>query len=71
MSPFGKLPTLEIDGKVYSDSRAICRFLAPEAGLSGENHLENFYIDQIDGAVGDLVGGRKGMFIENMFLSFI
>lgn len=52
--PFGKIPTLEIDGKVFHQSTAICRYLGNEAGLSGETPLENLEIDQIVGAISDL-----------------
>lgn len=51
---FGKLPTLEIDGKVICESSAICRYLAVEAGLSGKNDWENLQIDMIVGTVMDI-----------------
>nr|BAN20703.1 glutathionetransferase [Riptortus pedestris] len=55
-TPFGKVPTLEINGKIFHQSDAICRFLANEAGLSGKTPEENLLIDQIVGAIGDLKG---------------
>lgn len=56
--PFGKLPLLEIDGEVFHQSTAILRYLAIEAGLSGNNALENFQIDMIVAAFGDFVAGK-------------
>ncbi|KAK9509722.1 hypothetical protein O3M35_006977 [Rhynocoris fuscipes] len=50
---FGKLPTLEIDGKVYSQSTAICRYLGNQAGLNGKNDLEKLDIDMIVGTYFD------------------
>ncbi|CAB0005715.1 unnamed protein product [Nesidiocoris tenuis] len=46
-SPFGKLPTLEIDGKVITQSAAICRYLGREAKLAGDNPMEDMNIDII------------------------
>lgn len=54
--PFGRIPTLEIDGKVFHQTAAICRYLAIEAGLAGKSPLENFEIDQVVGAIDDMVG---------------
>lgn len=45
---------LEIDGKAYGESTAICRYLAIEAGLSGKTPIENLQIDQMAGAIMDL-----------------
>uniref|UniRef100_A0A146LSX5 glutathione transferase n=1 Tax=Lygus hesperus TaxID=30085 RepID=A0A146LSX5_LYGHE len=46
-SPFGKLPTLEVDGKTITQSAAICRYLGREAGLAGESPWEDLQIDII------------------------
>ncbi|CAH1407837.1 unnamed protein product [Nezara viridula] len=54
-SPFGKVPYLEIDGKVLHQTFAILRYLAPEAGLAGKNAEEDLEIDMIVGAYADLV----------------
>ncbi|CAH1407833.1 unnamed protein product [Nezara viridula] len=53
-APFGKLPILEIDGKVLHQSLAILKYLASQAGLSGKNAEEDVEIDMIVGAYGDL-----------------
>nr|URC25833.1 glutathione S transferase [Hyphantria cunea] len=45
-TPFGQLPLLEIDGKQYSQSNSICRFLGKKYGIAGDNDDEAFEIDQ-------------------------
>lgn len=44
-TPFGKLPTLEIDGVVYHQSLAIARYLAKIVGIGGKNDMEDFLIN--------------------------
>ncbi|KAM9330506.1 hematopoietic prostaglandin D synthase-like [Gastrophryne carolinensis] len=53
--PFGKLPVLEIDGVVYTQSLAIARYLAKQAGLTGKTELENLRIDAIADHLDDVV----------------
>ncbi|KAL5235185.1 hypothetical protein ACI65C_002595 [Semiaphis heraclei] len=43
--PYGKLPLLEIDGKVLNQSSAICRYLAKKANLAGSDDWESLLID--------------------------
>lgn len=43
--PFGQMPVLDIDGKIYAQSTAISRYLAKQVGLSGKDDLENLQID--------------------------
>lgn len=43
--PLSQLPILEIDGKVFYQSIAICRYLAKKVGLAGTNALEDYEID--------------------------
>ncbi|KAF6207934.1 hypothetical protein GE061_016383 [Apolygus lucorum] len=61
---YGKLPVLEIDGQQISQSTAICRYLADEAGLLGANAWENLQIDIIAGSVKDLAAGLAAIFAE-------
>ncbi|XP_050540698.1 glutathione S-transferase-like [Daktulosphaira vitifoliae] len=44
-TPFGKLPMLEVDGKVLHQTLAICRYLGKKAGLAGDNDWESVLID--------------------------
>lgn len=44
-TPAGKLPLLEIDGKVLNQSLAIGRFLATKAGLVAQDPLDAAYCD--------------------------
>lgn len=43
--PFGKVPVLEIDGKLVNQSTAISRYLAKKAGLAGNDEWESLLID--------------------------
>nr|QQF64857.1 glutathione S-transferase S3 [Aphis craccivora] len=43
--PFGKVPILEIDGKVLNQSTAICRYLSKKCGLGGSDDWESLMID--------------------------
>ncbi|CAG5129351.1 unnamed protein product [Candidula unifasciata] len=46
-SPFGQLPYVEIDGKVYGQSLAISNFFAREFNLYGKSNLDGLIIDQV------------------------
>lgn len=43
--PFGKVPVLEIDGKVLNQSTAITCYLSKKAGLAGSDDWESMLID--------------------------
>ncbi|ETV99172.1 hypothetical protein H310_07970 [Aphanomyces invadans] len=43
--PFGQVPTLHVDGKVYAQSIAIARYVATLAGLYPENPLDALEAD--------------------------
>jgi prostaglandin-H2 D-isomerase / glutathione transferase len=45
--PMGQMPVLEIDGKKYHQSIAICQFLAKKVGLVGKNDLEDMEINSM------------------------
>jgi hypothetical protein len=47
VTPFGKTPVLEIDGKQTHQSHAICRYLGKKFGLNGSNDWEDLEIDMI------------------------
>jgi len=52
--PFGKVPVLEVDGEIISESRAIARFVAKENGLAGKDTLEAAKCDMLVDAFYDL-----------------
>ncbi|NP_001313601.1 glutathione S-transferase isoform X1 [Acyrthosiphon pisum] len=52
--PFGKVPILEIDGKVLNQSAAISRYLSKKAGLAGSDEWESLLIDIAVDNVNDL-----------------
>ena len=53
VTPFGQLPTLEINGKVYSQTLSICRYLAKQFNLLGKTDLDTLQIDAIASALYD------------------
>lgn len=56
--PFGKVPVVEIDGKVLNQSTAICRYLSKKAGLAGSDDWESMLIDIAVDNVHDLRMGK-------------
>ncbi|XP_072944941.1 uncharacterized protein [Epargyreus clarus] len=53
-TPFGQMPVLEIDGKQYTQSVALSRYLGKKNGLAGDDLLQDLEIDQNVDFVGDL-----------------
>ncbi|XP_046431162.1 glutathione S-transferase-like isoform X2 [Neodiprion fabricii] len=53
-TPFGQVPTLEIDGKVYHQTLPICRYLAKQFNLLGKSDLDALEIDAAANTVHDL-----------------
>uniref|UniRef100_A0A1B6LN94 glutathione transferase n=1 Tax=Graphocephala atropunctata TaxID=36148 RepID=A0A1B6LN94_9HEMI len=53
-TPFGKLPYLEVDGKILTQSIAIARYLGKKAKLDGKDDWENVQIDIIADTIVDL-----------------
>lgn len=53
--PLGQVPTLEVDGKVYSQSIAIARYAAKLSGLYPEDPVEALRVDMVSETVRDLV----------------
>lgn len=53
-TPFGQLPTLEFNGKVYSQTLPICHYLAKQLNLLGKTDLDALEIDGIANALFDL-----------------
>ena len=54
-TPYGGLPSLEIDGKMFGGSAPIERYIAEQYGLAGSNELENFELNTIFDVTQDLL----------------
>ncbi|KAL7290238.1 hypothetical protein TKK_0015941 [Trichogramma kaykai] len=52
--PFGQVPVLEVNGKKINQSTAICRYLAKQVGLTGQDDWENLEIDAVVDTISDL-----------------
>lgn len=57
-TPFGKIPILEIDGKVVNQAVSICRFLAKNADLVGDDDWESLMADISVDNIRDLQQGK-------------
>jgi len=62
--PFGKVPVLEIDGKVLNQSTAITRYLSKKAGLAGSDDWESLLIDIAVDNIHDLRQGKLLLIIN-------
>jgi len=62
----GQIPILEIDGKVYHQSKAISRFIARKGNLYGSNEIEMMEIDTMVDDIEDL---RQGKYISQRLVS--
>ncbi|CAG5129348.1 unnamed protein product [Candidula unifasciata] len=54
-TPFGQVPVVEIDGKVFGQTVAIANFFASEFGLYGKTNLDRLRIDQLVQLIEDFV----------------
>ena len=54
-TPFGKLPVLEMDGKMLGGSQVIARYIAEKHGLAGSNDFETAFIASVVDAISDLL----------------
>lgn len=52
--PMAKMPVLQIDDRIISQSDTICRYLAREFGLYGNTNLDQTTIDEITDVVSDI-----------------
>jgi glutathione S-transferase len=52
---FRCVPTLEIDGRVVTQSNAMCRYVGKMAGLYPEDAMQALYCDEAMGAIEDLL----------------
>ncbi|XP_046580253.1 probable glutathione S-transferase 6 [Haliotis rubra] len=52
--PFGQVPVLEVDGRMFSESVAITNYLARKFGLYGSTEFETVEVDQVVGITQDM-----------------
>lgn len=45
--PMGQMPVLEVDGKRVHQSLAMCRYVAKQCGLAGNDAFEDLQIDAL------------------------
>ncbi|ESO99822.1 hypothetical protein LOTGIDRAFT_238691 [Lottia gigantea] len=64
-TPFGQLPCLEVDGKLYGQSNAINSYLARQFGLYGKNDLDALQIDVVVGVQNDFATVMIKIFYES------
>ncbi|XP_070555868.1 hematopoietic prostaglandin D synthase-like [Ptychodera flava] len=62
--PFNRLPTLEVDGAVLSESCTVARFLARKHGLYADDALSQARIDMVADVVDDIYSKLQAMFLE-------
>ncbi|XP_053619370.1 glutathione S-transferase 2-like [Plodia interpunctella] len=62
-TPYGMMPYMIIDGKIYTQCTAMCRYLGRKYGLSGADIEEDFEIDQIVELIQDI--RAKGTHVRN------
>nr|WOZ07762.1 glutathione S-transferase GSTs7 [Agrotis ipsilon] len=55
-TPFGQMPVLEVNGKLYAQSHAICSYLGRKYGLAGDTLEDGLEIDQNVDLINDLRG---------------
>lgn len=64
-TPFGKIPVLDVDGIIISESRAIARFVARRHGLCGQDDFEAAQCDMLVDALYDMFFVLRPYFYEN------
>jgi len=64
-TPFGALPLLEFDGRVFCQSVAITRYLANKFGFAGKTELDKLQADTIVDCVIDLTNPLNDIFEEH------
>lgn len=64
--PWGKLPVLQIDDKILTQSKAIMRYLAKKYGLNGADYWEDAKMDEISDALTDLQAGINNSVVNKL-----
>ena len=63
-TPFGKVPVVEVDGKVLHQTKPIMRWIAKSIGLAGDNDWEDLQISIAADTVDDIRTPLAGFFYE-------
>lgn len=63
--PFGQLPSLEVDGKILSQSMAINRYLAKKFKLTGKDDWEAAECDSLADGWGDVMPHMRALYMES------
>lgn len=63
--PLGQVPILEIDGKVYYQSKAISRLIAKRNNFYGSNDEEAFLVDATVETIDDLRQRKIFIYFKN------
>lgn len=63
-TPFGQIPTFEIEGQTFCQSNAVARYLARKYKLAGKNDLEQLRADMIVDCMEDTVKPMLIFFFE-------
>jgi len=63
-TPFGQLPLLEVDGRVFCQSIAFTRYLANKFGFAGKTELDKLQADMIVDCIVDLTNPLEEIFQE-------
>lgn len=59
--PYGSLPTLSVDGEVYSHSSSILRFVGKQAGLYPNEELAALRVDEVIDTILDFFHGLESL----------
>jgi glutathione S-transferase len=54
-TPFGQMPVLDVDGKMFAQSHAFERLVAKRLGLYGKDEFENAQVDMMVDAASDFL----------------
>lgn len=57
--PMGQMPVLEIDGKQTHQSMSICRYLAKQFKVAGNDEWENLQVDIAADTINDFRQSKK------------
>jgi len=64
-TPFGQLPLLEFDGRVFCQSNTVARYLANKFGFAGNNELDKFQAEMIVDCIVDITNPLGNIYHED------